>query len=201
MRILDEDLHWLYWGSEEEEIISKLLNEKNDLIKFIESLSTNSFYNHDIAKILTMFLTHLRNKEVTHESALITSHMNEGQIKRLWQLDHKYGLLYNYDYEENMKQLKIQQEHDTKINVIKTVLNLKGLVPFDITSRNREVDSFNFKSLANKMRDQRESYRLYCQKLEPWNYSHTWQEFDKLVNELLDIGAYKDDNKELRETN
>jgi hypothetical protein len=196
-----EDLHWLYWGSEEEEIISKLINEKNDLIKFIETFLLNNFYDHDVAKILTMFLTHMRNEEETHEASLIISHMSKDQVKRLWQLDHKYGLLYNYDYEEKLKQERVQQEHDTKINVIQEVLKLKNLIPFDITSRTREIDQFEPINLANKMRDQRESYKLYVKKIELWNYSHTWTEFDKLVNELLDSEVCKDDNKYIRATN
>jgi hypothetical protein len=81
------------------------------------------------------------------------------------------------------------------------VLKSKELTPFDITQRIREIDILEPINLANKIRSQRESYKLYCEKIKSLNYNHTWAEFDKLVNELLDSEIYKNDNKEFEATN
>jgi hypothetical protein len=115
-RLSDKDLHWLYWGSEEEEIISKLINEEN---KFKDFISNLKFIKPDLKEkdIFINILLSLKDEKSDLRNT-INATMTDDQLKRLHILDKKYGLLYDLIMEQN----KTETLNMNKTNIIKAIL-------------------------------------------------------------------------------
>jgi hypothetical protein len=82
-----EDLNWLIWGDETDQIISKLLDEKSSL---------NSIINSVLRTSPNLINDHLAIMVVNLESLITTNSLTKEQSQRLLQLDKKYNLNYNY---------------------------------------------------------------------------------------------------------
>jgi hypothetical protein len=118
IKISQKDLHWLYWGSEEEQIIAKLTNAENRFMKFISNLKKNNT-NENI--LFTNILLEIK-KEGSDIKNAIFKEITDEQLQRLEILDKKYGLIYNHDYELRQKQKRKDMLNTNKTNIIKQII-------------------------------------------------------------------------------
>jgi hypothetical protein len=82
-----EDINWLLNGDENEQIISKLLNEKSSLSNMVLNIMRTSpkLINDHLALILINSNSFIKSKTMT-----------DSQLQRLKELDKRYNLIYNY---------------------------------------------------------------------------------------------------------
>jgi hypothetical protein len=114
-KISDEDLHWLYYGDENEEIISKLINEKNKFKDFIQSLinKSNGLFESDL---IVQFLRVIESDSSSKDPLL--SFIDIKQLERLYELNTKYSLV---KIKEIIKKETLEQ-YSKKLVIIKKII-------------------------------------------------------------------------------
>jgi hypothetical protein len=90
--VSNEDLNWLYYGDETNQIISKLTNEENKLKNEIDSFVnlTDNTVTLALAVVVHNMYDKVNNK-------LFAKILKNDQIERLKILDKKYKLLEYYE--------------------------------------------------------------------------------------------------------
>jgi hypothetical protein len=85
-----EDLNWLYFGDENQQIIDKLTNtydENLKLKKYIETLLARRDLNFNIDEVFELII---RRLEIKNKSTL--KNITEDQINRLYVLKEKFNI-------------------------------------------------------------------------------------------------------------
>jgi hypothetical protein len=130
-QISEKDLNWLFYDSEEEQIIAKLTNEENKFKNFILNIkSLKQKTNENI--IFTSIILELQ-KETSDIKYELLKNISDNQLERLYILDKKYELLYNHYYELRTKQKRRDMLNINKTDIIRTILqgyneNYKNLI-------------------------------------------------------------------------
>jgi hypothetical protein len=114
--ISKEDLHWLYYGDETEEIISKLLNEKNKFRDFIKSLLTTKTNKLSESDLIIQFLKIIESGSSNKDKLLLF--IDPEQLKRLCELNIKYKLVKPKEIIEK----ETLEEYSKKLVIIKKII-------------------------------------------------------------------------------
>jgi hypothetical protein len=145
MQISDNNLEWLFFGDENQQIIDKLTNTYDQNLKLkkyiYRKLKSQRYF--DIHDVLVNIMLSLKGNLI--DSKIVKSNITEDQEIRLNELDQKFGLLKNYDLPQKIKIIEqrkkdIEQE---KFNIIKNVIIENKYTHYHIMHTNKVVEFFN----------------------------------------------------------
>jgi hypothetical protein len=167
--ISQEDLNYLYYKDENEQIIAKLLNYNTELEKIITTFyMQKKVINNDI-KLKTVF------KFILNFQHLISnfSKIEEEQKNRFYEIANKYNIIYIQDLEIEL----VLSIKDIKFNIIKEFLKEHNLKIENILAHRKEKNSENVKN-KNIL------YKEYSELLAKNNITFSFDEFNSFIKEI-----------------
>jgi hypothetical protein len=108
MLISKEDLNWLYWGNETEQIVAKLTNQKDNFENFLErKIKMHNAVNNGYSLSINNFLYNIIDTLNARNDLYSNFNLSKDQVSRLYKLNEKYKFKsYNEDTKDAIALIK-----------------------------------------------------------------------------------------------
>jgi hypothetical protein len=172
INISEKDLNWLLYGNENEQIISKLLNEENKFKEYI-NLVGEAFRAEHLIIALNIIKIAYKDKNKILEAKIIQYIPTKEQIERICYLVDKYHISEFVNNYLDEKRIIDQKILNLKIGIIKGSLIFYNIDLIEISNQ--------------KIKDMviGKNYILYSQILSEFGYNASVGEYKYLINKLM----------------
>jgi hypothetical protein len=170
--ISKEDINWLLYGDESEQIIAKLINEENKFKEYI-NLIGEAFNAENLIMALNIIKTVYEDKHEIYTMKFIQYTPTKEQVERVCHLVNKYNISEFAD-----RYLKERKEINIKILKLKI-----GIIKASSIFLNTNLIEINNKKLKDIVAGK--DYILYSKTLSEFGYEAYVGEYKYLLDKLI----------------